>query len=112
MDDNQKPKRRFSYVWPLAGLYLLILAYRLVRDALNGTTAYPVMALAGAAAFIAIGGFLLYREWKSYRYDLEHKDDPSTWSDDPAVWADAEADGRPAESPADEPEDGREEDET
>lgn len=119
MDKNKTPKRRFSYVWPLAGLYLLYLAYQLVRNALDGTTAYPVMAVAGAVVFIAIGGFLLYREWKTYQYDLAHKDDPSTWSDDPTVWADAAAeasgeDGGLPEDFADVPEDGEngEEDET
>lgn len=113
MDENKNPKRRFSYVWPLAGLYLVYLAYRLVRNVLDGATAYPGMALAGAVLFLAIGGFLLYREWKTYQYDLAHKDDPTTWSDDPAVWADAEEtpdreDGGLPEDPADEPEDGRE----
>ncbi|MDO4315641.1 MAG: hypothetical protein Q4C45_07665 [Oscillospiraceae bacterium] len=97
MNEDKKPKRRFSYVWPLAGLYLLYLAYQMVRDVWNGATAYPAMAIAGAAAFAAIGGFLLWREWKTYQYDLAHKDDPSTWSDDPAVWADTAAETQAGE---------------
>lgn len=102
MDENKKPKRRVSFVWPLAGLYLLILAYRLVRNVVDGTTSYPVMAIAGAAVFAGIGGFLLYREWKAYQYDLAHKDDPTTWSDDPSVWEEdleeeAEEDGEDEE---------------
>lgn len=26
---------------------------------------------------------MLWREWKAYRYGVEHMDDPDSWSDEP-----------------------------
>lgn len=108
MNEDKKPKRRFSYVRPLAGLYLLYLAYQLVRDITDSTTDYPAVAVVGAVVFAAVGAFLLWQEWKIYRYDLAHKDDPSTWSDDPTAWAGAAEPSEEDEASEDGPEDGGE----
>ena len=30
-----------------------------------------------------VGGLMLWREWKAYKFAVDHKDDPTTWSDEP-----------------------------
>lgn len=76
---------RVNYVWVLAGGYLLYLAFQLVRGVVIGDTSLPVVAVLSAAAFAAVGTFLLWREWQAYRFAQAHKDDPSTWNDDLAA---------------------------
>ena len=41
-----------------------------------------MIALGGGLVFLLIGAGLMLREWKAYKYGLEHIDDPETWSDE------------------------------
>lgn len=93
MKRNEKQQTgRVNYIWVLAGGYLLYLGgkllYGLYRDGGEGLS--PVVAIAAAAVFAAVGIALLAREWKAYRYALAHKDDPSTWNDELADLAEGE----------------------
>ena len=90
MNGKKKQTGRVNYVWILAGGYLLYLATQLLYNVVKGTSDSPPIGIAGGTVFAVIGGFLLWREWKAYRFALEHKDDPSTWSDEPQTENDDE----------------------
>ena len=83
MEQKKKPRGTVNYVWVLAGGYLVYLAFQLLRGVFKGETDYPVVGILGGAAFAASGGWLLWREWKAYKFAMDHKDDPETWSDEP-----------------------------
>ena len=79
---NKKRTGKVNYVWVLAGGYLLYLAAQLFFNVIRGTSDSPAIGIGGGVAFLAIGGWLLWREWRAYKFGLDHKDDPSTWSDE------------------------------
>jgi len=82
--DNKRPEKKRSgkvnYVWVLAGGYLVYLAAQLLFGMRKSET--PMIALGGGLVFLLIGAGLMLREWKAYKYGLEHIDDPETWSDE------------------------------
>ena len=90
MNGKKKQTGRVNYVWILAGGYLLYLATQLLYNVVKGTSDSPPVGIAGGTVFVVIGGFLLWREWKAYRFALKHQDDPSTWSDEPQTENDDE----------------------
>lgn len=77
----EKKSGKVNYVWVLAGGYLVYLGAQLLFGIPKSETPVVVDLIAGLA-FVVIGGLLLLREWKSYKYGLDHIDDPETWSDD------------------------------
>ena len=85
MMSNQSGKNqtgKVNYIWVLAGGYLVYLAYKIFRALLAGESNEPLLAIGAIVVFLVIGGFVLLREWKAYKFGLEHIDDPDTWSDD------------------------------
>ena len=90
MDQEKRPRGRVNYVWVLAGGYLVYIAVQLFKGAAKGETDYPALGIIGGVLFVAFGGFMLWREWKAYRFALEHKDDPTTWSDEPEAESNGE----------------------
>ena len=90
MDQEKRPRGRVNYVWVLAGGYLVYTAVQLFKGAAKGETDYPALGIIGGVLFVAFGGFMLWREWKAYRFALEHKDDPTTWSDEPEAESNGE----------------------
>ena len=83
MEQEKKPSGNVNYVWVLAGGYLVHLAFQLLRGVFKGETDYPGVGILGGAALAAFGGGRLWREWKAYKFAMDHKDDPETWSDEP-----------------------------
>lgn len=79
-NSEKKQSARMNYVWVMAGGYLWYLSAKLLGGL--GDAKNIFLNLGGAAVFLPVGGFLLWREWKAYRYGLEHKDDPETWSEE------------------------------
>ena len=88
-----KQNGRANYVWTLAGVYLIYLSGKLLLGVVNGEAeGIPLwVAISAGILFLAVGGWLLLREWRAYRYPAEHKDAPSTWSDEAAEEAAGEA---------------------
>ena len=82
--DNKRPEKKQSgkvnYVWVLAGGYLVYLAAQMLFGLPESDT--PMVGLVGGIVFLIVGGLLMLREWKAYKYGLEHINDPDTWSDD------------------------------
>ncbi len=78
---GKKQTGRTNAFMILAGGYLLYLAYQLITD--MGESDYKALSVVAAVVFAAAGCWMLWREWKAYRYGVEHKDDPSSWSDEP-----------------------------
>lgn len=82
MKQTSEKKRRGSvnYIWVLAACYLLYVAVQLGRRLFSGETDNPALNIGGLVVFTVAGVFLLWREWRAYRYSLAHKDDPDTWN--------------------------------
>lgn len=99
MDNRKKQTGRANYVRGLAAIYLLFLAYRMLRDAVKGQTDMPVVSIVGGLVFAAVAGVLFYGEWKAYRFAKEHKDDPESWNDDPDMLEAAEEEPEEAPEP-------------
>lgn len=82
--ENKQQTGKVNYVWALAGGYLIYLGGKLLygfyRDPASGSS--PILVLGASLLFIAVGALLLRREWKAYKFGMEHKDDPSTWNDE------------------------------
>ena len=83
MENKNKQTGKVNIVRALAAIYLLFLAFRMLRSVVKGETDMVVVSVVAALIFAAVGGYLAYCEWKAYRFGLEHKDDPETWNDDP-----------------------------
>ena len=81
MSSNKKTGKG-NYVWVVAGGYLLYLAAQLFFGVIRGDSDSPAVGIGGGVLFLAVGGWLLWREWSAYQYGAKHKDDPSTWSDE------------------------------
>jgi len=79
---DKKQSGKVNYVWVLAGGYLVYLAIQLLAGVLRGTSEQPAVGIGGGIAFLLIGGLLMLREWRAYKFGLEHIDDPATWSDE------------------------------
>lgn len=79
---EKKQSGRVNYIWVLAGGYLIYLAYKLIRGLLAGEAVNPLIAIPCIVAFLVVGGLVLLREWKAYKYGVEHIDDPDSWSDE------------------------------
>ena len=79
---EKKQTGKVNYVWVLAGGYLIYLAYKILRTFLAGEADEPLLAIGFVILFVVVGGLVLLREWKAYKFGMEHIDDPETWSDD------------------------------
>lgn len=77
---EKKPSGRANFVWVLGGGYLVYTAYKLIRDLVKGQSEMFALSVVAAVVFGAVGGWMLWREWKAYKYGKDHIDDPSTWS--------------------------------
>jgi len=81
-NSGKKQTGKVNYIWVLAGGYLVYLAYKIFRTFLAGEADEPLLAIGAVVLFVAVGGLVLLREWKAYKFGMEHIDDPETWSDD------------------------------
>ena len=79
---EKKQSGKVNYIWVLAGGYLVYLAYKIFRTFLAGESDEPLLAIGAVVLFVAVGGLVLFREWKAYKYGMEHIDDPESWSDE------------------------------
>lgn len=98
---EKKQRGRTNAFRILAGGYLLYLAYQLIAGIQESD--HKALSIGAAVVFIAVGCGLLWREWKAYRYGLEHKDDPSSWSDEPEELAETAGEGEEAGDESEEP---------
>lgn len=85
MKKEKRPQTaNVNYIWAMAGSYLIYMGGSLLYDLWKGNTdVTPLLIVPAALLFIAVGGLVVRREWKAYKYAEAHKDDPSTWSDEP-----------------------------
>jgi hypothetical protein len=79
---NKKQTGKVNFVWVLAGGYLLYLAAQLFINVFRGTSDSPALGIGGGVAFTVIGAGPMWREWRAYKFGMDHIDDPSTWSDE------------------------------
>lgn len=59
--------RSTSYLWAIAGAYLIYLGIKQVIALFDGTASVPVLNGVSALLFIVVGGAVLLREWRNYR---------------------------------------------
>lgn len=78
----KKPTGKVNYVWVLAGGYLVYLAAKVLKVVVDGNSDAPMVTIPFAIGYALLGAWLLRREWRAYRYGVEHKDDPDSWSDE------------------------------
>ena len=97
----EKKSGKVNYVWVLAGGYLAYLGAQLLFGV--GKSETPMVGLIGGLVFVIVGGLLMLREWKAYKYGLEHINDPETWSDEELPESEEEAALPEAESESEEP---------
>ena len=80
---GRKPTGRVNYIWVMAGMYLLYLAYKLFVGLWKGDADRPWVNVLGGLVFAVAAVLLMLREWRAYQYGKAHIDDPETWSDEP-----------------------------
>jgi len=93
MKNGKKQSGKVNYVWVLAGGYLAYLAAQMLFGLIRGKSETPMVALIGGVAYLVIGGWLLLREWKAYKFGLENIDDPETWTEETEALSDEEGEG-------------------
>ncbi len=64
---NDDEPRKMSYVWVLAGVYLIYLGGKLIFEMIQGIAEALIWKYAIAIVFIVLGIFLALREWKLYK---------------------------------------------
>lgn len=103
----EKKSGKVNYVWVLAGGYLAYLGAQLLFGVRKSET--PMIGLIGGLVFVIVGGLLMLREWRAYKYGLDHIDDPDSWSEEDETLPEAEEEAALPEADFEEP---AEEDET
>ena len=100
---GRKPTGRVNYIWVLAAMYLLYVAYQLLSRVWKGEAENLPLNIVGGLVFLAAAALLVLREWRAYQYGKAHIDDPETWSDEP--YEDGEPEAAPVlEEPGEAPE--------
>lgn len=79
---EKKQTGKVNYIWVLAGGYLVYLAYGQIKGVIRGETDLPIVGILSGIVFILVGGGVLLREWKAYKFGVDHIEDPSTWSNE------------------------------
>jgi len=79
---NKKQTGKVNYMRVLAGFYLLYTAYKLVHTVIDGEADNNFIVMVFVLLFAVVGAVLMFREWRSYKYGMEHIDDPTSWSDE------------------------------
>ena len=77
---DKKQTGRVNYIWVLGGGYLIYTAIQLFRNLPQAPQA--TVKKLGGTVFTVAGAWMLWREWKAYRYGVEHIDDPDSWTDE------------------------------
>lgn len=67
-----KNGERNIYIWAVAGLYLIYLGVRQFMALFGGTASIPVLNAASGIIFLAVGGAVLWREWRAYRRGFQN----------------------------------------
>ena len=105
-DDSKKPQRGTTNVFRmLAGGYLLYIAYQMFQLLWTGKSDSKALCILGGVLFTVCGTFILYLEWKAYKYGKDHKDDPSSWTADGQLEEAAPESAEVAADPEDDGED-------
>lgn len=90
---NKQQNGRMNVFQTLAGAYLAYLGCNLLygvwKNGPDSTNLWIVIP--AAVLFLAVGGWLLWREWKAYKYAAAHKEDPASWNDELAEQAELKA---------------------
>lgn len=81
-DTERRPQRdQVNYILILGAGYVLYTAANLFIRLFNGETENPAINLFGGGFFALAGVWLLWHEWKVYRYAQKHRDDPAELSE-------------------------------
>ena len=59
--------RSLSYLWAVAGAYLIYLGIKEFIALFDGSATIPVVNGLAGAVFVLFGAGVIYREWRNYR---------------------------------------------
>lgn len=62
---GRKPTGRVNYIWVLAAMYLLYVAYQLFSRAWKGEAESLPLNIVGGVVFLAAAVLLVLREWRA-----------------------------------------------
>ena len=71
-DEQQNGQRNVSYIWVLAGGYLIYLGGKLLWGFYQGGEGRAVVALLAGIVFMVVGGLVIRREWFAYRSSTQN----------------------------------------
>lgn len=69
-------KNSVSYLWAVAGIYLIYLGIKQFLALFDGSASVPVLNAISGIVFVVFGGAVVYREWKNYRRASKESADP------------------------------------
>lgn len=75
--EKQPQRDQVNYILVMGGGYVLYMAANLFIRLFNGEAENPAVNLFGGGFFALAGIWLIWREWKVYRYAQKHKDAPA-----------------------------------
>lgn len=81
---------KLSYLWAVAGAYLIYLGYKQFAALLSGTASLPVLNAICGIIFVVFGGAVIYREWRNYRRQTTASSDNSQPEEDESQEGEAE----------------------
>lgn len=76
-------KNQLTYLWAVAGIYLIYLGAKQIMALLDGSASVPVLNAISGIVFIVFGAGVVYREWKNYRRASAQKDEEPEQIGDP-----------------------------
>ena len=59
--------RSLSYLWAVAGAYLIYLGIKQFIALFDGSASVPVLTGLSGLVFVVFGGGVILREWRNYR---------------------------------------------
>lgn len=81
---------KLSYLWAVAGAYLIYLGYQQFSALLKGTALMPVLNAVCGIIFVVFGGAVIYREWRNYRRQSKESKEAVPSEDDALQEGEAE----------------------
>lgn len=60
--------RSLSYLWAVAGAYLIYLGIKQFIALFDGSASIPVVNGLAGLVFVVFGGAVILREWRNYRH--------------------------------------------
>jgi membrane protein implicated in regulation of membrane protease activity len=74
--------RSLSYLWAVAGAYLIFLGIKQFIALFDGSATIPVVNGLAGVVFVVFGGAVILREWRNYRRNSAPQDPEEETADE------------------------------